>query len=91
MGLHFRACNFDEPTLRVQPKTVVAVRWWEHPDITVQLKTFDAFDGVQPGRAPFGAAARSPDGRLWFANGTVLQMIDPDPSDWEFSSSASAY
>ena len=52
-------------------------RWWGHPDITVQVKTFDVFDGVQPGRAPFGAAAISPDGQLWFANGVVLQMIDP--------------
>jgi len=52
-------------------------RWWGQPDITVQLKTFDAFDGAQPGRAPFAGAARSPDGRLWFANGVVLQMIDP--------------
>jgi signal transduction histidine kinase len=52
-------------------------RWWGQPDTTVQLKTFDAFDGVQPGEAPFGAAARSPDGRLWFANGVALQMIDP--------------
>jgi signal transduction histidine kinase/streptogramin lyase len=53
-------------------------RWWAKSDITLQLKTFDAFDGVQPGRAPFGGAARSPDGRLWFANGVVLQMIDPN-------------
>jgi ligand-binding sensor domain-containing protein len=53
-------------------------RWWGQPDIPVQLTTFDVFDGVQPGRAPFGGAARSPDGRLWFANGVVLQMIDPD-------------
>jgi Y_Y_Y domain len=52
-------------------------RWWGQPDTTVHLKTFDALDGVQPGEAPFGAAARSPDGRLWFANGVVLQMIDP--------------
>ncbi len=52
-------------------------RWWGQPDITLQLRTLDAFDGVQPGGAPFGAAARSPDGRLWFANGVVLQMIDP--------------
>ncbi len=52
-------------------------RWWAQPDNAVQVKTFDAFDGVQPGRAPFAGAARSPDGRLWFANGVVLQMIDP--------------
>jgi signal transduction histidine kinase/ligand-binding sensor domain-containing protein len=53
-------------------------RWWGQPNITLQLRTFDAFDGVQPGGAPFGAAARSPDGRLWFANGIALQMIDPN-------------
>jgi signal transduction histidine kinase len=53
-------------------------RWWGQPDTTLQLRSFDALDGVQPGRAPFGGAAKSPDGRLWFANGVVLQMIDPD-------------
>jgi signal transduction histidine kinase len=53
-------------------------RWWGRPDITVELKTFDVFDGVQPGLAIFGGAARAPDGRLWFANGVVLQTIDPD-------------
>ena len=53
-------------------------RWWEQPGTTVQLKTLDPFDGAQPGWAPFAGAARSPDGRLWFANGLVLQMIDPD-------------
>ncbi len=53
-------------------------RWWQQADVTLQLRIFDAFDGVQPGRAPFGGAARSPDGRLWFANGVVLQVIDPD-------------
>jgi signal transduction histidine kinase/ligand-binding sensor domain-containing protein len=52
-------------------------RWWGQPDTIVHLKTFDALDGVQPGEAPFGAAAKSPDGRLWFANGVVLQMFDP--------------
>jgi ligand-binding sensor domain-containing protein len=57
-------------------------RWWAQSDITVKVKTFDAFDGVQPGRAPFAGAAKSPDGRLWFANGVVLQMIDPDHLTW---------
>lgn len=52
-------------------------RWWENPDAVLRLRVFDAFDGVQPGRAPFGGAARSTDGRLWFANGFMLQMIDP--------------
>jgi signal transduction histidine kinase len=52
-------------------------RWWTHPDLRVQLRTYDAFDGVEPGLAPFQGAARSPDGRLWFVNDTGLQMLDP--------------
>jgi hypothetical protein len=35
-------------------------------------------DGVQPWRGHFNASARTPDGRLWFANGSVVQMVDPD-------------
>jgi len=53
-------------------------RWWGQPDATLQVRTFDAIDGAHPGWAPFAGAARSPDGRLWFANGLVLQMIDPN-------------
>jgi signal transduction histidine kinase/ligand-binding sensor domain-containing protein len=52
-------------------------RWWEQPDISVQLRTYDSFDDVEPGLAPFQGAARSSDGRLWFANDSVLQMVDP--------------
>jgi len=52
-------------------------RWWGQPDIRVQLRTYDAFDGVVPGFTAFQGAARSVDGRLWFANGAVLQMLDP--------------
>src|SRR5258708_986229 len=52
-------------------------RWWQQPDSRMQLRTYDSFDGVEPGLAPFQGAARSPDGRLWFANNAVLQMLDP--------------
>jgi signal transduction histidine kinase/ligand-binding sensor domain-containing protein len=52
-------------------------RWWEHSDISVRLRTYDSFDGVEPGLAPFQGAARSADGRLWFANDAGLQMVDP--------------
>jgi ligand-binding sensor domain-containing protein len=52
--------------------------WWDHPGAKIQLRLFDAFDGAQPGRAPFGGVTRSPDGKLWFASGVVLQTIDPD-------------
>jgi signal transduction histidine kinase/ligand-binding sensor domain-containing protein len=53
-------------------------RWWEQPETRLKLRVFDASDGVQPGQAHFNASAESPDGRLWFANGSVLQMIDPN-------------
>jgi signal transduction histidine kinase/ligand-binding sensor domain-containing protein len=53
-------------------------RWWELPESRLKLRVFDMSDGVQPGRGHFNTSTRTPDGRLWFANGSVLQMIDPD-------------
>jgi signal transduction histidine kinase/ligand-binding sensor domain-containing protein len=52
-------------------------RWWEHPESRLMSRAFDAPDGVQPGLAHFNTSAMTPDGRLWFANGSVVQMIDP--------------
>ena len=53
--------------------------WWDHPDSTVKFKLFDAFDGVQAGLTSLKPqAVKSPDGRLWFVNGQILQTIDPD-------------
>jgi len=52
-------------------------KWWQQPDAVLKATTFDDFDGFQPGWAPFQRAARTADGRLWFANGSALQMIDP--------------
>ncbi|HEY4051092.1 MAG TPA: two-component regulator propeller domain-containing protein [Acidobacteriaceae bacterium] len=53
-------------------------RWWGQPEARLKLRLFDTSDGVQPGQGHFNVSARSPDGRLWFANGSVLQMIDPN-------------
>ncbi len=54
-------------------------RWWQDPDSVVKVKLLDEFDGVQPGLTPLKPqATRTPDGRLWFVNGRLLQMIDPD-------------
>jgi PAS domain S-box-containing protein len=54
-------------------------RWREHPDQEIKFDLFDAFDGAQPYLPPFRpVATRSNDGRLWFANDAVAQMIDPD-------------
>lgn len=52
--------------------------WWVEPDSKVNAKIFDGFDGVQPGLSPMQPqASRSTDGRIWFANNSLLQMIDP--------------
>jgi signal transduction histidine kinase len=53
-------------------------RWWQSPEVAVKFRLLDAFDGAQPMSTPFRPnATRSPDGRLWFANENVVQMIDP--------------
>ncbi|MGD0648396.1 MAG: two-component regulator propeller domain-containing protein [Acidobacteriaceae bacterium] len=53
-------------------------RWWESPGATVKSRLFDVFDGARPMSTPFQPnASQSPDGRLWFANQNVVQMIDP--------------
>jgi signal transduction histidine kinase/ligand-binding sensor domain-containing protein len=52
--------------------------WQSHPSSHVAVDMFDVFDGVQPGITPLQPqGSRSPDGRLWFANDSVLQMLDP--------------
>lgn len=54
-------------------------QWREHPDARVTVDLLDAYEGVQPYLAAFRPiATRSSDGRLWFANEAVAQMLDPD-------------
>jgi len=54
-------------------------RWLQQPDATVKTRVLDVFDGARPRSVPFSPhAVRSPDGRLWFADETVVQMIDPE-------------
>jgi signal transduction histidine kinase len=53
-------------------------KWEQEPSSTVKARALDAFDGAQPASTPFKPmASKSPDGRLWFANESVVQMIDP--------------
>jgi signal transduction histidine kinase/ligand-binding sensor domain-containing protein len=52
-------------------------KWWAKPDSKLQFRLLDALDGARAGFAPFNGAAKSPDGRLWFVNGSVLQSVDP--------------
>jgi signal transduction histidine kinase/ligand-binding sensor domain-containing protein len=52
-------------------------RWWANPDAIVQYRFYDTFDGAQPNIGSFNASAYSPDGRVWFSSGVVVQMVDP--------------
>jgi signal transduction histidine kinase/ligand-binding sensor domain-containing protein len=52
-------------------------KWWESPQVRVQFRNFDVSDGALPAWVAFGGVTRAPDGRLWFANQSTLQMIDP--------------
>jgi signal transduction histidine kinase/ligand-binding sensor domain-containing protein len=54
-------------------------RWWQHPDAKLNLRTLDVFDGAQPGLTNFRPqASKGPDGKLWFANENILQMVNPE-------------
>ena len=52
-------------------------RWWTNPDTIVQNRVYDTFDGAQPNVPSFNSADCSPDGRVWFTSGVVVQMVDP--------------
>ena len=43
----------------------------------MQTRLYDALDGARPGRYGIRSADVSPDGRVWFATGFVVQMVDP--------------
>ena len=54
-------------------------RWRQHPNALIRSTFFDVTDGFQGGPSSFRpAATKSPDGRLWFINSSVVQTIDPD-------------
>jgi signal transduction histidine kinase/streptogramin lyase len=52
-------------------------RWWTNPDVMVQTRVYDELDGARAGRPNFNSAAYSSDGRVWFAQGNLVQMVDP--------------
>jgi signal transduction histidine kinase/ligand-binding sensor domain-containing protein len=62
--------------LGLAPEEVNA--WWRNPEVTVHPRILDSLDGWEPGEVSFQPAARSIDGRLWFANQSAVQVIDPD-------------
>ena len=53
-------------------------RWRANPEAVIQTRVYDVLDGARPAGGPsFNAAAYSPDGRVWFATGFVVEMVDP--------------
>ncbi|MGD0416237.1 MAG: two-component regulator propeller domain-containing protein [Terriglobales bacterium] len=52
-------------------------RWWANPEAVLQTRLYDALDGARPGAYGIRSADVSPDGRVWFATGFVVQMVDP--------------
>ena len=51
--------------------------WLRNSGGSVSIRTLDVLDGVRAAPAVFAGAAASMDGKLWFANGNFLHMIDP--------------
>ena len=51
-------------------------KWWKDSNARLQVRTIGPLDGAQPGWVPFQGAAASPNGRVWFANFTALQVFD---------------
>ena len=53
-------------------------RWRANPEAVVQTRVYDVLDGARPAGGPsFNTAACSSDGRVWFATGFVVEMVDP--------------
>jgi signal transduction histidine kinase/ligand-binding sensor domain-containing protein len=52
-------------------------RWWADPETVVQTRFYDTLDGARPAPTSFTSAAYSSDGRVWFVNGSVVQMLEP--------------
>src|SRR5262249_3069458 len=63
--------------VRIAPTQWAA--WLKAPDGKVSVDLLDFHDGAQPSTGVLHqpVVTKSPDGRLWFANASFLQMIDP--------------
>lgn len=69
----YAACGI----IAIAPDQVQA--WWKNASARLSFRVFDALDGAQPAYGNFfPRASVGPDGRLWFANASVVQVIDPD-------------
>lgn len=48
-------------------------RWWQNPHYRLQATVLTIKDGFRPG---YSKAIYAPDGRLWWTNGRIAQVID---------------
>jgi signal transduction histidine kinase/ligand-binding sensor domain-containing protein len=54
-------------------------QWSRDPDTAIRYRLFDVVDGALPSASSFQPnVSISPDGRLWFANDAVVQVVDPE-------------
>jgi signal transduction histidine kinase/ligand-binding sensor domain-containing protein len=61
--------HIDEEQLR---------KWWMNPKVQVTYRLFDNFDGARASGTSFQPrVSKAPDGKIWFANESELQMFDP--------------
>ena len=53
-------------------------RWRANPETIVQIRVYDVLDGARPtGWPSFNSRHTLGDGRVWFATGFVVEMVDP--------------
>jgi signal transduction histidine kinase/ligand-binding sensor domain-containing protein len=62
----------------VSVRTAELDKWWADPNIHVATNVLNVFDGAQPALTNFGPLISvAPDGKIWFANDSILQMVNP--------------
>jgi signal transduction histidine kinase/ligand-binding sensor domain-containing protein len=52
-------------------------KWQADSKAVLKFRLLDALDGARTKQTPFNPAAKAPDGRLWFVDRIVAQVIDP--------------
>ncbi len=53
-------------------------KWWKNPKARIAYRLFDRIDGARISPTQFRPrVSKAPDGKIWFANESELQMFDP--------------
>ena len=68
----------DTPCGIVKIAAAEVRKWWSQSGTVLNVSTFGVLDGARPATPwTFPDVGITPDGRLWFGAGNVLQVIDP--------------